>query len=89
MNVTGSLPHYLLYCPFVEDIRQTFVPQFLRSNPKVASPIDNETSIMISILDPESSLLPKEVQYNWESSADVYALSRDFVYNIHRKFSKF
>ena len=50
MNVTGSLPHYLLYCPFVEDIRQTFVPQFLRSNPKVASLIDNETCIMISIL---------------------------------------
>ena len=89
MNVIGSLPHYLLYCPFVEDIRQRFVPQFLQSNPKVASLIENETYIMISILDPESSLLPKEVQYNWKSSTEVYALSRDFVYNVHRKFSKF
>ena len=26
MNVKGSLPHYVLYCPFVEDIRQLSGP---------------------------------------------------------------
>ena len=44
---------------------------------------------MISILDPESSLLPEEIRYNWESSTAIYALSRDYVYNVHNKFEKF
>ena len=44
---------------------------------------------MISILDPESSLLPDEIIYNWESSTGIYAISRDYVYNVHKKFEKF
>ena len=75
MNVPGSLPHYILYCPFVEDIRQLFFPMFLLNNPSLASLMDDETSIIISILDPESSLLPAEVQYKWQSSSKAYALS--------------
>ena len=51
--------------------------------------LDNEVAVMISILDPESSLLPEEVRLNWESSSSIYALSRDYVYNIHRKFEKY
>ena len=40
-------------------------------------------------LDPESSLLPEEIRYNWESSKKIYALSRDYVYNLHTNFDKF
>ena len=89
MNAIGSLSHYLLYCPFTADIREKYVPQFVLANPKVASLADNETALIISILDPESSLLPEEIRYNWESSNKIYALSRDYVYNVHRKFEKF
>ena len=56
MNVPGSLSHYLLYCPFVEVIRQEYVPKFILSNPQVTSLVDNEESLIISILDPESSI---------------------------------
>ena len=89
MNANGSLAHYLLYCPFTESIRQNYVPKFILSNPKVSNLADNETALIVSILDPESSLLLKEVRFNWESSKNIYALSREYVYNVHRKFKKF
>ena len=89
MNVIGSLAHYLLYCPFTESIRQQYVPKFILANPKVTRLSDSETALVISILDPESSLLPDEIRFSWESSTNIYALSREYVYNVHRKFEKF
>ena len=89
MNSVGSLEHYLLYCEFVKDIREQFLPQFILSNARITSLLGNEVSLMISILDPESSLLPEDIRYNWDSSAKIYSLSRDYVYNVHRKFDKF
>ena len=89
MNAIGSLEHYLLYCEFTSDIRENFLPKFILSNSKITSLIDNEVAVMISILDPESSLLPDEITLNWESSSKIYALSRDYVYNLHRKFEKY
>ena len=88
-NAVGSLKHYLLYCQFVNEIRENFIPQLFRSNLKVSTLIQDEDAIMISILDPESTLLPDEVRYNWDSTTDIYALSRDYVYNIHKKFEKY
>ena len=85
----GSLSHYLLYCLFTEDIRQKYIPQFVIANPMVARLADNEAALMISILDPESSLLPDDVRFNWESSKKIYSLTRDYVYNVHKKFEKF
>ena len=88
-NAIGSLEHYILYCEFVKEIRDKFLPKFLLSNQKITSLLGNETALMISILDPESSLLPDDIRYNWESSKQIYSLSRDYVYNVHRKFEKF
>ena len=88
-NSVGSLSHYLLYCPYTEEIRQKYVPKFIVANPKVARLVGNEAALKLSILDPESSLLPEEIRYNWESSTGIYALSRDYVYNVHNKFEKF
>ena len=74
MNAVGSLSHYLLYCPLTEKIREKYVPQFVLANPKVASLANNETALLISILDPESSLLPEDIRHNWESSTKVNML---------------
>ena len=87
-NAIGSLEHYLLYCPFTQEIREHFIPQFIQCNPKITSLIDNEAALVISILDPESNLLPEDIRQNWESSNRMYALSRDYVYNIYRKLEK-
>ena len=55
----------------------------------MSSLLQNEDALMISILDPESSLLPDEVRFNWDSTTDIYELSRNYVYNIHKKYDKF
>ena len=60
----GTLSHYLLYCPYTEEIRQKYVPKCIVANPKVARLAGNEAALVISILDPESSLLPEEIRYN-------------------------
>ena len=88
-NTVGSLEHYLLYCQFVKEIRNKFVPQRFRNNPNVSSLLQNEDALMISILDPESSLLPEDVRFNWESTTDIYELSRNYVYNIHKKYENY
>ena len=89
MNAIGSLEHYLLYCQFTSEIRENFLPKFILSNSQITSLLDNEVALVISILDPESTLLPETVRSNWESSKTIYALSRDYVYNIHKKFEKY
>ena len=88
MGGVGSLPHYILYCSFTESISQKYVPKFILANPKVTRLADNETELVISILDPESSLLPEDIRYSWESSTAIYALSRDYVYSKFEKFDE-
>ena len=89
MNAIGSLEHYLLYCEFVKEIREKFLPQFILANLKITSLLKNEVAHIIPIFDPESSLLPDDIRYNWESSTKIYSLSHDYVYNVHNKFDKF
>ena len=78
-----------MYCPYTEDIRQKYIPQCVIANPMVARLTDNEAALMISILDPESSLLPDDVRFNWESSKKIYTLTHDYVNNVHKQFEKF
>ena len=89
LDAVGSLDYYLLYCEFVRNIRERFLLQFILRNTRISRLLGNEVALMISILDPESSLLPEDVRYNWDSSLKIYSLSCDNVYNVHRKFDKF
>ena len=79
LNAVGSLEHYLLYCPFVQEIHERFVPQLFLSNTKVSRLLENEAALMVTILDPESALFPDNIRCNWDSIADTYALKRDYV----------
>ena len=88
-DTVATLAHYLLYCKFTEEIRQNYLPKFFLSNPEVVSLTNNETALLISILDPESSLLPEPIRHGWESSTNIYTLSRDYAYNVHKKLEKF
>ena len=50
--------------------------------------LDNEDMLILSILDPLSSKLPESVIKNWDSAKNVYKISREFVWNIHKKREK-
>ena len=76
-NAVGSLKHYLLYCQFVNEIRENFIPQLFRRNLKVSTLIQDEDAIMISILDPESTLLPVEAFFHCQET-----MSTTFTRNL-------
>ena len=59
---------------FVEENRHKFVPHLFLSNPKVSILLQNEAALMVTILDPKSSLLPDNIRCNWGSSENIYAL---------------
>ena len=60
---------------FIKKSLKSLLPKFILTNPKITSLLKNEVALMISILDPESSLLPEDIRYNWESSTKIYSLS--------------
>ena len=44
--------------------------------------------IVQSILDPLSSNLPESVRLAWVSPKEVYSISRQFCYNLHKMREK-
>ena len=57
-------------------------------NPNLISISDSTKLMMTAILDPESGHLPDIVSNGWTNLHDTYKLSRDFVYNLHKKREK-
>ena len=48
--------------------------------------VDNETKLVISILDPGSNLLPPEARLDTE---EAFQLSRSFCFDLYQKREKF
>ena len=86
---TENLEHFLLHCPFYQNIREEYLPKFILLNPEISTILDNEKQVILSILDPVSSKLPLTVKNGWTSVKDAYDVSRKFCYDIHRKRDKF
>ena len=87
-STTENLSHFLLTCDLYSEIRIQYIPQYLQMNKYILNICDNETNILISILDPLSCKLPVQVTSNWNSVSAVYALSRTFVHRMHLKREK-
>ena len=87
-NESESLNHFLLHCSYYQNIRQTYLPQYILQNKSISEIFQNEDQMILSILDPLSSKLPGNVTKNWLSPNSAYKLSRQFCYNMHRKRDK-
>ena len=85
---TENLNHFILHCELYDSIRQQYFLNFLLSNTKISEIMNNETDLLISIIDPLSSKLPQELTANWNSVSDAYALGRKFCYSMHMKREK-
>ena len=83
-----SLNQILLHCTHYKEIREAFIPQHLNQNKFLSEIFYNEDQLVLSILDPLSSLLPDSVTNNWMSPKLAYSMSRLFCYNIHKKRDK-
>ena len=83
-----NLSHFILHCQMYDDIRNQYLPKYIEMNRNVIQVADNETMLMLSILDPLSSKLPENITSNWSSVVGVYNLSRKFCYIMHLKRDK-
>ena len=88
MEETENLPHFILQCKLYDSIRQQYIPQYVQMNTNVLSICDNQQLVLVCILDPLSSKLPKTITNNWSSVSGVYELSRKFIHRMHLKREK-
>ena len=85
-DVVESISHLILHCEYYKNIRHEYLPKLAIINPNFSSIIDDEKQILISILNPESAMLPTKVRLY---SDEVFKLSRSFCSDIHKKRDKF
>ena len=81
-DVVESISNLILHCEYYKNIRHEYLPKLAIINPNFSSIIDDEKQILISILNPESAMLPTEVRLY---SDEVFKLSRSFCSDIHKK----
>ena len=87
-NVDENLTHFLLYCSYYKEVRESYLPRFVENNKKISEILENETLIMLSILDPLHSKLPESISRGWQSGKIAYEISRKFCFNMHMKREK-
>ena len=83
-----NLSHFLLHCPYYDQIREEYLPKLMMLNKQTSGIINNEYLMILSILDPLSSNLPEEFVQNWSSAKSAFELSRKFCSNMHKKREK-
>ena len=88
-NTNENLSHFLLHCSYYKTIREGYLPKYIQQNSYISEILDDQDLILQMVLDPLSSKLPDNVKNNWLSANEVYKISRQFCYNMHRKREKF
>ena len=83
-----DLAHLVFHCPPFQEVRERYLPLYHLDNPHLTEVMEDEQLLLTAILDPESSLLPLSVMRGWTSSNKIYKISRDYLYNLHRKREK-
>ena len=80
--------HILLNCAAYKEIRANFLDKLTLENTNLVEFCKNQDILVISILYPDSSLLPEAVMIGWKSLDKAYSLFSSFCYNIWKKREK-
>ena len=83
-----TLEHIMFQCSYYQKIRETYLPEFLTMNCEVLNVLDSKTLKLLTILDPGSEKLPKDLRDSWSCLATAYKTSRNFCYDLHMKRKK-
>ena len=83
-----TLEHIIFQCSFYQNIRETYLPEFLTMNCEIINVLDSKTLKLLTILDPGSEKLPKELRDSWSCLATAYKTSRNFCHDLHMKRKK-
>ena len=85
---TESRVHFGLQCPALFNIRSESLNKFVDLCPNLTSYLSNTELLLLILLDPFSPVVPAAVRDNWSSESDVYKISRNYFYDIHKKREK-
>jgi hypothetical protein len=88
-KTSENLEHFLIHCPFYQNIREEYLPKFILLNPNISSILDDEKKAILSILDPVSSKLLELFRKGWSSVKAAYDVSSKFCADMHKKCEKF
>ena len=88
-DTSENLEHFIIHCPFYQNIREEYLPKLILLNPNISSIFNDEKQAILSILDPVSSKLPDTVRNGWSSVNAAYDVSRKFCADMHKKRDKF
>ena len=80
--------HFTLKCPSLFQIRSQYLNKFIELCPSLINYITEEKTLLLSLLDPFSPLVPAEVRESWTDSDLVYKTSRNYFYDLHKKREK-
>ena len=80
--------HFALQCGALREIRSQYMTKFIAACPNITQYISNQQILFLAILDPFSPLLPEDIRGGWKSSNEIYELSRNYFYDLHKKREK-
>ena len=80
--------YFILSCVAFGNIRDNFISQMIALSPVVKNMISASNDFLLCILDPFSPRVPNELQKSWKSETDIYRVSRNFCYAMHKKREK-
>ena len=80
--------HFTLKCPSLFQIRSQYLNKFIELCPSLIKYITEEKTLLLSLLDPFSPLVPAEVRESWTDNDLVYKTSRNYFYDLHKKREK-
>ena len=80
-----SRVHFMLSCVAFNNIRNSFLSQMIAISPFIKNMISATDDFLLCILDPFSPRVPIELQKSWRSETEIYKVSRNFCYAMHKK----
>ena len=81
-----NLSHLLLHCQYYSSIREEYLPRLAIINKHFSEIINEEKNTILSILDPDSTLLPTNARLHCQ---EAFSISRSYCYDIYKKREKF
>ena len=80
--------HFALACSALFNIRSAYINKFIELCPILTNFLSDEKTLLLSLLDPYSPLLPAEIREGWTDQDLVYKTSRNYFYDLHKKREK-
>ena len=85
----GDQLHFGLQCPELHQIRSQYIVKFTNICPNLTKYFSDPKLLLLILLDPYSPLVPSDVREGWTTTSEnVYKMSRDYFYDIHKKREK-